>query len=161
MTEPNPYEPPRELEPLTRGQVVKRSVGVAAIILLTPPAMVIAVLVSCNSNWLSGVRFSTLAMIAIPLATLTALMVLAAVINGPRRRDSNRSGSRVDIFLATPLVVGVAMAMAFVVALVISAAGIDVLLKSSVPAILVSDVVFWVIVSAALLVMLWRAWRAG
>jgi hypothetical protein len=48
MSDPNPYEPPRALVPLTKGQVVKRGLGLVALLLLTPLAVGIAALVSCG-----------------------------------------------------------------------------------------------------------------
>jgi hypothetical protein len=47
MSEPNPYEPPREPEPLTTEKVVKRGIGVVAIVLLTPVAAFATFFVSC------------------------------------------------------------------------------------------------------------------
>jgi hypothetical protein len=47
MSEPNPYEPPRESEQLTTGKVVKRGIGVGVILLLTPLAVLIAFGASC------------------------------------------------------------------------------------------------------------------
>ena len=47
MTEPNPYEPPQMPEPLKPAQVAKRGLGVAAILLLTPVAVGIAMAGSC------------------------------------------------------------------------------------------------------------------
>jgi hypothetical protein len=47
MSEPNPYQPPQSPEPLTTGKVVKRSLGVVVILLLTPVAVGIATAGSC------------------------------------------------------------------------------------------------------------------
>jgi hypothetical protein len=47
--EPNPYESPREAEPLTAKLVVKRGLGVGAILLLTPIAVIIAFGTSCGA----------------------------------------------------------------------------------------------------------------
>ena len=48
--EPNPYESPRESEPLTKTQVVKRGIGLGALLILTPIAVGIAALVSCGAT---------------------------------------------------------------------------------------------------------------
>jgi hypothetical protein len=48
MSQPNPYEPPREPEPLATGKVVKRGVGVVAILLLTPVATFAALFATCT-----------------------------------------------------------------------------------------------------------------
>ncbi len=47
MSDPNPYEPPETPHSLTRKQVAKRGLGVTAILLLTPVAVVVAGGVSC------------------------------------------------------------------------------------------------------------------
>ncbi len=47
MSEPNPYEPPREPEPLTTGKVVKRGLGFAVILALTPLAGFLTFFVTC------------------------------------------------------------------------------------------------------------------
>lgn len=49
--EPNPYEPPREPEPLTTGKVLKRGLGVGTIILLTPLAVAITFGASCAATY--------------------------------------------------------------------------------------------------------------
>ncbi|HEY2413251.1 MAG TPA: hypothetical protein VGI40_13460 [Pirellulaceae bacterium] len=46
----NPYESPREPEPLTTGQIVKRGIGLGALLILTPLAVGIAALVSCGAT---------------------------------------------------------------------------------------------------------------
>jgi len=52
MTEPNPYEPPREVEPLTTGKVVKRGVGIVTILVLSPLAIFATFFVSCGVAWM-------------------------------------------------------------------------------------------------------------
>jgi hypothetical protein len=47
MSDPNPYDPPQTPTPLAPAQTVKRGLGVAAILLLTPLALMIAGGVSC------------------------------------------------------------------------------------------------------------------
>ena len=47
MADINPYEPPREPETLTTGKVVKRSIGVGVILILTPLAAFVTFFVSC------------------------------------------------------------------------------------------------------------------
>jgi len=51
MSEPNPYEPPREPEPATRKQLVKRGLGVGVILLLTPVAIFATFFVTCAVAW--------------------------------------------------------------------------------------------------------------
>jgi hypothetical protein len=50
MSDPNPYESPREPPPPSTGQVVKRGVGVVTILLLTPLAVLIAAGASCAAT---------------------------------------------------------------------------------------------------------------
>ena len=50
MSDPNPYEPPQTPEPLTTEKVVKRGLGVVAILLLTPLAVAIAGGISCAAG---------------------------------------------------------------------------------------------------------------
>src|SRR5262245_45814207 len=47
MSEPNPYEAPREPEPTTTRKAVKRTVGVVVILALTPLAGFVTFFVSC------------------------------------------------------------------------------------------------------------------
>ncbi len=48
MDEMNPYESPKTTEPVSLRKVTKRSIGVTAIIWLTPVAVGIATLASCG-----------------------------------------------------------------------------------------------------------------
>ena len=50
MAEPNPYEPPQTPEPLKPAQVAKRSLGLLAIILLTPLSVLITGGISCYAG---------------------------------------------------------------------------------------------------------------
>ena len=50
MSEPNPYEPPREPEPLKTGRVIKRGMGLMTLLILTPLAVGIAALISCGAT---------------------------------------------------------------------------------------------------------------
>jgi hypothetical protein len=51
MSEPNPYEPPQESEPLTPVKAFKRNIGVVAILALTPVAIFMTFFVSCAVAW--------------------------------------------------------------------------------------------------------------
>jgi hypothetical protein len=50
MAEPNPYKPPQSPEPLKPIQVAKRGLGLLAIILLTPVAVLITGGISCAAG---------------------------------------------------------------------------------------------------------------
>src|SRR5437764_1166861 len=125
MSEPNPYEPPREPEPLTTGKVVKRSVGVAAVIVLTPPAMIVAIGISCTASTLRiGPIEGLLVSFGGPLLTLVALMVWAAALHRPGPKEPFTMPWRIGVLLATPIVVAVATAIGFgLAALVVDLTG--------------------------------------
>ena len=166
MSNPNPYEPPREPEPLTRGKVVKRSVGVASIILLTPPAMIVAAVISCSLGDSPALRGNGQTIVWLvwfggPLLVLTALMAWAAALHRPRQGERFVMPWRVGLLLATPIVTGVAMAVGFglaTLAVDVTGRAAGGLTATGVSAGLV---LFFVVPSAALLGMLWLAWRAG
>ena len=50
MGEPNPYESPHTGQPLAPVQVVKRGIGAATILLLTPVAVLITGGISCGAS---------------------------------------------------------------------------------------------------------------
>jgi hypothetical protein len=157
MSDPNPYEPPRSLEPLTKGQVVKRGIGVALILLATPPAIVIAVAVSCTAGDYF-LNIPPILMFSMPLIVLSALMGWAAFLDRPKRGEPNRTQGRVGIFLSTPLVVAIATAVGFAIAVPVFFAtggpGYGIRLWMVLAA-------FWLPPGVTLLAMLWLAWRAG
>lgn len=45
----NPYQPPREPDPLQKKQAVKRAIGMATVLILTPVAVLIAAGASCTA----------------------------------------------------------------------------------------------------------------
>jgi hypothetical protein len=58
----NPYQPPREPDPLTKKPPLKRAIGVGTILLLTPLAVLIAGGASCAAAVAIVERFSDTAM---------------------------------------------------------------------------------------------------
>ena len=114
--DPNPYESPRVEQPLKRSQMVKRGVGLAAILLLTPPAMIVAVLTCCTAGrWFPAIG----ALIAFggPFALLTGLMACAAYFQSTiSKGDPNSTKSSLGIFVATPIFVALASVVGFVFA---------------------------------------------
>src|SRR5262245_32469283 len=86
MTDPNPYEPPREPEPLTTGKVVKRGVGVGVILLLTPLAVLIAFGASCAATYaflntsLFGQNYGLAFIFGCSICLLPRIAVLVRVI---------------------------------------------------------------------------------
>src|SRR6188768_1769834 len=112
----NPYESPREAKPLTREQVGKRAVGVGALILLTPPAMIIAVLCCCSgAGWL-GNDFAVWIVFGGPFVVLTALMATGVVLDRSGASTPGSTASRTALFVGTPFVVAGATAIGFFLA---------------------------------------------
>jgi hypothetical protein len=161
MSDPNPYEPPREPESLTIGQSVRRGIGVGAILLLTPPAMVIAVIACCSAERAVPVSIRTAVVFGGPPTVLTALMILAAAIAWPRKNSRNGVRSRVAILLATPVAVLIGWAVGFGLALLVVSVtpGRDDSLTAA--AWWTASVLFFICPGVTLLGMLWLAWRAG
>jgi hypothetical protein len=50
MPDPNPYESPKREQPFKPAQIVKRGLGLGAILLLTPVAVAVAALISCGAT---------------------------------------------------------------------------------------------------------------
>jgi hypothetical protein len=161
MSNPNPYQPPKMPEPLRRSQVVKRGLGVAAILLLTPPAMAIATAGSCAAATIVPGQLAAILAIAGPFGALTGLMIWATALDRPGRGDPNRGSSRAGIFLATPVVVAVAAGIGF------GLGGLAVYWTSvnegglSERGMWIGLITFFSLPTAALLAMLTIAWRAG
>ena len=110
--DPNPYESPKTEQPLNRMQRLKRGIGLAAILLLTPPAMVIAVFTCCSAQlWFPG--FPSLITIVAPFALLTGLMGWAAYESRPRKEAPNTKNGPIGILLWTPVCVAVAGVLGF------------------------------------------------
>jgi len=157
--EPNPYESPQAVQPLDRSRIVKRSVDFAAILLLTPPAMVIAVLACCSAqDALPGYELPI--MFGIPLGILLGLMIGATLLWRPRKDDPNSTRRGIGgVLQATPFCVAVAMGAGFVLAaLAYVAAGTagGGMAAWGEWAILPA---FWSPPGVTLLLMLWLAWR--
>jgi hypothetical protein len=159
MPDINPYEPPKSDEPLKRAQVLKRGIGVATILLLTPVATVVACWGSCAAGRAMGVAPSSLIAFGPPLAVLMGLMIWASLLDRPRPGDPNATTSRVGIFLATPVAVFVAGALGFGLAALIVLTGARPGMEESIG--LVALIAFWSPPGITLVVMLWVAWRAG
>jgi len=156
----NPYESPKTDKPLARSQIVKRSVGLAAVLLLTPPAMVIAVFVCCNVGVMFFPAHRLLVVFGIPLGILVGLTILAATLRGPRKDDLKNTGlPGIGVLLATPCFV----ALATVVGVVL--AGLTYL-AAELPGGSMPPWADWAMMAACwsppsitLLVMLWLVWR--
>ena len=162
MDDPNPYEPPKVTGPLRPAQLIKPGIGIGLILLLTPPAMAIAVLTSCTlltrfTPHVEGVEFIAA---VLPLVVLTGLMVWASVLARPRKDDPNQMSPRIGYLLITPVVVLLALAVGFGLAMlavfIVTSSGGDPY-GTAFP---IAVIVFWLTPSAALLFMLWLAWRA-
>ena len=96
MSDPNPYQPPQTPEPLTTAKIVKRGLGVVAILLLTPVAVAIAGGVSCAAGmaYLGSMEKETDATVStavaisfIPPALVLIGMLCWAVTRGALQSD--------------------------------------------------------------------------
>src|SRR5688500_20270672 len=104
--EQNPYQSPQADKPLKRAQIVKRGVGLGAILLLTPPAFFLAVFTSCAASF-AGSPVLTVVFLAIPPAALAGMLWAADHVRERREGDQNFSRFRKTLY-ATPVVVLVA-----------------------------------------------------
>lgn len=115
-SEQNPYESSREPKPLTKIQIVKRAMGVGTIILLTPPAMIVAVWCCCSgATWVAN-GFSPVLAFGGPFVVLTALMTTGFMLDRSRESNSDLAGLRIALFIATPFVVAMATVIGFFMA---------------------------------------------
>lgn len=143
----NPYESPREPEPITKEQIAKRAVGLGALILLTPPAMIIAVLCCCSgASWL-GYDFAGWIAFGGPLVILSALMATGVILDRFHASTTGPSASRIALFIGTPFVVAGATVAGFFLAAV------------AYPTVWML-VLFFIPPALALLFMLLLIWRA-
>jgi hypothetical protein len=159
MTDVNPYEPPRELEPLTTGQRVKQALGIATIVLLTPPALVVAGATSCAVTYITR-RYSpieTFLSTMVPLATLTAIVIWTYV---DRCRKHPEEKVSLTIFLSTPTFFAGGMAIGLVLGWFLYVV-VGNSIHNQVTANVVSVVVFWTVPAIVLTAVLWKAWRAA
>jgi hypothetical protein len=154
--EPNPYEPSKTDQPMAVSQVAKGGLGLAAVLLLTPPAMVIAVLACCSAGR-SFPAHRMLVVFGIPLGILIGLTTLAGIVWRPRCNDP-RSVFRV-VLVSTPLCVASAAVVGFILA------GLTYLLAEqpggwmpwwAEPLMMAAC---WTPPAIALLWMLWLTWR--
>ena len=161
MAEPNPYDPPRETERLTKGQVRKRQFGLGVILLLTPPAVAIAVISCCSAEQVLPEAMRQSVVFGGPPAVLAALMILAAVVAWPRNDMRKRTWSQVAILLATPVAVLVGWGGGFALAALVYSIAPGADNRLIVVWGWATAVVFYLVPGLTLLGMLWLAWRAG
>ena len=89
MDEPNPYESPKVEKPLKPAQVVKRGASVAAILVFTPLAVLIAFCANCtvvNAPYFPGSSPFWMTLF-LPVGVLIVMLVWAASVY---RRDKQR-----------------------------------------------------------------------
>jgi hypothetical protein len=156
----NPYESPQVPHRQPRHRSLYRNFGVGAILSLTPPAMVVAVGTTCTAGqhlqWLPPI----LVLFGIPLGVLSLLMLGAILID--RRRPDDPNGAfenRIGYFLATPVVVAIAMLVGYAVACAIVLVSGALSGGLTQQGFMAGAIVFWLIPSIALLTMLWLSWR--
>lgn len=157
--DPNPYEPPQTKSPDSTEHLIKRGIGVGFILLLTPPAVGIAIWTSCSIRHVIGPDTAFWLAFVAPIVVLSALMACAAKLARRQQGDPSGIRERVRLLWATPPVFGLAIVAGFVFTAAL------VLLQTNLHAyeqmMRLSPWLFWTIPAIALIVMLIRAWRAG
>jgi hypothetical protein len=99
MTDPNPYEPPRESELVTTAKVIKRGIGVGLILLLTPIAVLVAFGASCAltiavvDSPLFGQNYGLVFVVGWSIFLLPPMIVLAGMIWWAIRASTMRRGN--------------------------------------------------------------------
>jgi hypothetical protein len=151
---PNPYEPPREPEPLTKAKLIKRGTAVAVILLLTPPAFAIAVGVSCTATVFNRMPFAAL---FVPLVVVIVLTSVAATLTG-RENGGSKWPKRARILWMTPWVIVGAYIAGLVLAMVTSLI-VGEIAGDLGPAMSATMIAFWIPPAIALSAMMWLAWK--
>jgi hypothetical protein len=161
MENPNPYESPREPEPRPRAQPLRRTLGVSIIILLTPPAVFIAVGATCGIPAILPSQMPVYARVAFPIFVLAALMVLAGVFDRPTPGDRNAAFRRLNQFLAVPVLVSIAAACGALLAIAFVYSEPRWTLRFGEGSyLLIAFAIFWLPPALTLGHVLVRAWRA-
>jgi len=98
MPEANPYESPKSEQPLKPGQIVKRGLGVATILLLTPVAVAIATRASCAATMLvvdalPGRQYALAFVVGWLVFLVPPILVLAGMVWWARRTYLRNAGS--------------------------------------------------------------------
>src|SRR5688500_9817086 len=89
--EPNPYEAPKTQQPLGQAGRVKRSIGLAVVLLLTPPAFGIAISTYCTAVRAAARQRSYAGyLILLPSIVLVGMLWLSAHVRGKRQNDADR-----------------------------------------------------------------------
>jgi len=164
MSEPNPYEPPREPEPLTTGKVVKGTVGVGAIILLTPPAIAVAAASSCGVTLYarpSSLFIVPVISIAFPSIVLFGLMTWAITVDRRERGNSNRNSRRAALLATVAPIFLLAQILGFVLAVGAFVAVNESLGVGIFPGLVAGWVICWLVPAVTLLFLLCRVWLIG
>ena len=156
--EPNPYEAPKMEQSLRPAQLVKRSIGLAVILLLTPPAFFFAVYTSCAVT-IADVPILPPLFILFPPAALLGMLWAAAHLREKRKVDTAQSRFMNTLY-ATPIAMLLMSAVGFGCAvfayyLVVTSAEFVRLFGENWPMVFA----FWIPPGMALVVMLFRAWR--
>jgi hypothetical protein len=158
MSEPNPYESPKVDQPLKPVQIAKRSVGLAAILLLTPPAMVVAVAVCCTSPKFLPGGIAFLVILGGPFGVLLGLMGLAAFLDRTSNAAVGRTSKRGEFLMMIPLIFAAASLVGFILALI----GLTVsesIITGLEAAIYLGAAIFWIVTGGTLVASLIIAWR--
>jgi hypothetical protein len=166
--EPKPYRAPEETKPLANLAVTKRAIGLAVTLLLTPPALAIAVIGSCKIAEAVPGDLGLFIVLGGPFAALCA--VLMSILATSNRLVENREREiAVDrILSATPIAVGLCYVVGWVIGIVVFFVVSDVYVRrglnpddSQLTGMKAAKFAFWVPPGIALVVMLSQAWIAA
>jgi hypothetical protein len=158
----NPYESPREPELLRVGQIVKRTIGVGTIILLTPPAMIIAGGVSCGASILTRqALLIPLVSAGLPIALLFGLMGWAISIDRRERNAAKRDSRRAVLLAQVAPTVTLAAIFGVILAFGAFVAINEAMGVGIAPGLFAGVIIFGAAPFLTLLVMLCRAWWAS
>lgn len=151
--EPNPYESPDTEQPLQRSQIAKRAVGFGTILLLTPPAMAIAIFSACTLASAPNLQ----PLVYSPLIIFGGLLYWAAYARQQLDGDLPRKAECIRVLWLTPLLVGLSFAVSIVLIYLAYAANVRTNGKAF--AWWEMLCIFWAPPTVVLLLMLQRAWR--
>ncbi len=142
--------------------VTKRSVGVALILLATPFAMLIAIVLSCvSAGYQSATGPKFVVLFGGPFLTLAALMAWAAALHRPEPGEPFNMPWRIGVLLLTPVVVAAATGIGIAIAAGVVEVASRIQGDLSETGLAIGMLLFWVIPIAALFTMLRLAWKAN
>lgn len=116
MADLNPYDAPRHAERPPKRRIIWSAIGGGIVLLLTPPAVLVTIAGTCSATTNAPPERSLPILIAGPLIALSILMVLTAALDR-WCGDGDRGRNRLGVLIATPVVVAIATAIGYGLAL--------------------------------------------